>query len=167
MGTDKATLVVGGRALVTVAADALREAGAADVFVVGGNADAMRRLGLDHVADRWPGEGPLGAIVTALEAASHDVVVVLACDMPGVTAEAVCEVVGALRQEDDAVVARTDGRAHPLLAVYRRRCLPTMTDGFTSGERAVNVVVSALTVTYVDLPVREWSRNVNFPHELG
>ena len=32
--------------------------------------------------DLHPGEGPLGGILTALDAATEDVVVVLACDLP-------------------------------------------------------------------------------------
>ncbi len=34
------------------------------------------------VADRHPGEGPLGALVTALDAAGEEIVAVLACDLP-------------------------------------------------------------------------------------
>ena len=82
MGTDKALLVVDGRPLAVVAAEALRGAGATDVFAVGGDRAGLEAAGLRWVADRWPGEGPLGALVTALDASTADVVAVLACDRP-------------------------------------------------------------------------------------
>src|SRR5688500_7809469 len=82
MGRDKALLPVGGRALVTIAADALRDAGASEVLVIGGDAVALQDLGLTLVVDRWPGEGPLAGLATALAAAHDEVVAVLACDLP-------------------------------------------------------------------------------------
>ena len=167
MGTDKATLVVGDRALAAIAADALKEAGAAEVFSVGGDADVLRALGLDHVPDRWPGEGPLGAIVTAVGAAAHDVVCVLACDLPEVAAAAVHEVVDALGPEVDAAVATAGGREHPLLAAFRRSALPALEAAFVSGERAVRAALDSLDVRLVPLSRAAWARNVNFPRDLG
>lgn len=166
MGSDKATLVVGGRALALIAADALEEAGAGEVFAVGGDPTALRGLGLDHVPDRWPGEGPLGGIVTALLSARHEVTCVLACDLPGVMAGAVQEVVGALDLGGDSAVATAGGGTHPLIAAYRRSALPTLEAAFESGERAVGTVLGSLDVRFVPLSHAEWARNANFPHDL-
>ena len=68
MGRDKATLVLDGRPLAVRVADELAAAGALRVEAVGGDAEALVRAGLVHRPDRWPGEGPLGGIVTSLEA---------------------------------------------------------------------------------------------------
>ena len=167
MGTDKATLVVGGRPLASIAADALRDAGAAQVFAVGGDATALRALGIDQVPDRWPGEGPLGGIISALSAAIHDVVSVLACDLPDVEPAAVQEIVGALDLGVDAAVATAAGRTHPLIAAYRRSALPVLEATFDSGERAVRVALGALDVRFVPLSRAAWARNANFPGDLG
>ena len=83
MGTDKALLEVDGRALAVIVADALRTSGADRVVAVGGDLDGLSALGLDAVPDLHAGEGPLGGILTALDATTEDVVVVLACDLPG------------------------------------------------------------------------------------
>src|SRR5205085_1408893 len=64
-------------------ADALRAAGADPVVAIGGDEPALRALGLTVVADAHPGEGPLGGIITALEALGEraELVAVLACDL--------------------------------------------------------------------------------------
>ena len=66
MGTDKALITTDGITLVERAVDALTRAGADPVIVVGGNRAAIEALGLRYVDDQWPGEGPLGGIITAL-----------------------------------------------------------------------------------------------------
>ena len=83
MGTDKALVQLQGRALASRIADALTAAGASRVVAIGGNAPALRALGLDVVSDLHPGEGPLGGIITALScfAADTELVAVLACDL--------------------------------------------------------------------------------------
>ena len=82
MGSDKAFAEVGGRPLVARAADTLARAGADPVAVVGGDAAGLARLGLHRVPDRWPGEGPLGGLITALDTSPRPVTVIVACDLP-------------------------------------------------------------------------------------
>ncbi|HLM64354.1 MAG TPA: molybdenum cofactor guanylyltransferase [Acidimicrobiales bacterium] len=66
MGQDKAFLVVEGEAMVVRVARALRGAGAGEVVAVGGDAAGLRGLGLAHLPDDHPGDGPLGGVLTAL-----------------------------------------------------------------------------------------------------
>lgn len=81
MGRDKALVEVDGVALARRVADALEAGGCTSVLAVGGDAAALGALGLDPVPDRWPGEGPLGGLATALGAASDgDVLVLAPCD---------------------------------------------------------------------------------------
>jgi molybdopterin-guanine dinucleotide biosynthesis protein A len=151
MGADKATLVVGGVALARRVADVLVAAGADDVRAIGGDRVALVGLGLDVVDDAHPGEGPLGGIVTALDAADHDVVVVLACDLPAVTPDAVRDLVEALdRTGCDAAVVRADGVAQGVVAAYRRRARPALAGAFEAGERSVRRVLDRLDVTWID-----------------
>ncbi len=167
MGVDKATLVVDGRPLATIAGEALSVGGAAEVFAVGGDARRAAATGLRHVADRWPGEGPLGGVVTALDAAAHAVVVVLACDMPRVTAGAVDEVLAGLTPGTDAAVAVTHGRVHPLLAAYRRSCTAPFRRVFEAGGRSMAAALCEISVARVSISHPEWARNVNTPSELA
>jgi molybdopterin-guanine dinucleotide biosynthesis protein A len=161
MGRDKALIEVSGRALACIAADALAAAGADDVCVVGGDAGALEALGLRVVPDGWPGEGPLGGLLTALENAAHDTVVVLACDLPGVTAEAVRALVAALEDHDGAVPV-VAGRAQHLVAAWHRdQVLGPLRDAFVGGERAIWRACDALRVAPVTLREPSWTRDAN------
>jgi molybdenum cofactor guanylyltransferase len=152
MGTDKALLVVEGRALASVAAAALADAGAAEVLAIGGDLDALRALGLDARPDEHPGEGPLGGIITALGVATHDITVVLACDMPAIDRPAVAALVAALQADPDAdmAAARDGDRLQVLTAAYRSRVRPVLEARFDEGERAVRRATESLVVVAVD-----------------
>jgi molybdopterin-guanine dinucleotide biosynthesis protein A len=167
MGRDKAFVDVRGRPLVSYPIAALRAAGAGEVLAVGGDRARLVATGAVWVPDRFPGEGPVGGIVTALGAAGADVVVVLACDMPNVTAEAVAFVVEGLAPGDDAAVAVTGGRLEPLLGAYRRRCAAALEAAFQRGERAVHAALAGVAVRHLPLPEPAWARSINTPAELA
>ena len=169
MGADKALLVVGDRPLAVTAADALRGAGATDVVAVGGDRGGLEAAGLRWIADRWAGEGPLGGLVTALDAAREDVLAVLACDMPNVTAAAVVQVVAALDHAGagaDAAVAVAAGRVHPLLGAYRRSVMPPLRAAFEAGERSLRSPLAARSVVMVALDDPGWAANANRPDDV-
>lgn len=165
MGTDKALLEVGGRPMAAIARDALVGAGAAEVLAVGGDAAALTALGLRPVPDRWPGEGPLGGVIVALHEAQHDVVVVLACDLPRVEAAAVAALVRGLGDADAGVPA-VDGRPQVLVAAYRRACVGVLEEARAAGVRRLRDAVNRLRVADVALADPDWVRNVNQPADL-
>jgi molybdopterin-guanine dinucleotide biosynthesis protein A len=165
MGRDKALLEVGGRPMAAIAASALRDAGAVDVVSVGGDRAGLEALGLRWMADAHPGEGPLGAIITALEATTTDLVAVLACDLPAVTAAAVRQIVDGV--EGDGAIAQAGGRVHPLLAAYRRSCLLPLRTAFDAGVRKVRTALDGLTVVEVALDDPAWATNVNRPDDVA
>lgn len=148
MGRDKAFIEVDGVPLVRRAADALAQAGAADVRVTGGDPERLRALGLLHDPDPVPFAGPLAALITAIEGAAHDPVVVLACDLPRVSAAAVVATLDALGPADAAVP--TDGeRLQWLHGAWRRRCLSVLQEAFDAGERAIRRAVADLELRTV------------------
>lgn len=167
MGRDKALLAVDGLPMARRVADTLAAAGAAEVIAVGGDLDGLRAAGLDARADRRQGAGPLGGLLTALEATSTDLVAVVACDLPDLAPDVVVALVGALAEAPGAgaALARTD-RREPLCAVWRRAvALPVLADAFARGERAVHAAVGGLVTVEVAVdPAR--LRNVNRPEDL-
>ena len=100
-----------------------------------------------EVPDLLPGSGPLGGIYTAIRAAARGRVLVVACDMPFLTApflgRLVAECVGV-----DAVVPRTADGFHPLCAVYAQSAAAAIRRRIRHGQLKV---VDALA----DLAVRE------------
>jgi molybdopterin-guanine dinucleotide biosynthesis protein A len=165
MGTDKALLEVDGRAMALRVAEALRAAGADPVVAVGGDADGLRTVGLDVVADRHPGEGPLGGILTALGATDAAVTVVLACDLPGPDPMAIRAVVEALG-DGDVAAPWHDGRHELLHAAYHRRAEAPLAEAFASGERAPHRAVARLTVVDVTGLAADALADADAPEDL-
>jgi molybdenum cofactor guanylyltransferase len=157
MGRDKALIEIGGVPLAVRVASAVRDAGAVDVHTVGGNAEALSRLGLRTVPDRWPGEGPLGGIVTALaETAAADtaeIVLVAACDLVDPSPATMAATVAALAAAPDASVATPTlaGRPRWDQAAWRTSTLDELSARFEAGERAIHRAVTAAALTVVEV----------------
>jgi molybdopterin-guanine dinucleotide biosynthesis protein A len=162
MGRDKALIEIDGLAMAQRVAGALCGAGCDPVSVVGGDPAALEALGLVVRADRWPGEGPLGAVITAISSA--DPTMVVACDLPWLDAATVTSVAGAAGPSIDVAVARTD-RLQPLCACWMPSALPALERRFLAGERAVHRVLADLSVRVVDVDPAVL-RNVNTPRDL-
>ncbi len=157
-GRDKSALVVDGQTMLERQMDAL--ATAVDEVLV------VRQ-------DIVPGCGPMGGVHTALTRARHDIVFVVACDMPNVTAPFV-SYLASIADSWDIVVPRTERGYHPLSALYRRTCLPAVARRLA--ERQLK-----MTDLFSDVHVREVSgeeldrfggrdrllANVNTPAELA
>ncbi len=173
MGTDKALLELDGAVLARRVADALVAAGCAPVVAIGGDAGRLTAHGLAVIADRHPGEGPLGAIITALEHAEPlevDVVVVLACDLADADPRAVAAVLEPFAADPslDAVVPRGPQRRHMHHAAWHRRALPTLRAAFAAGERAPRRVLDRLHV--LELPIADldprWLADLDTPDDV-
>src|SRR5262245_43362054 len=126
-GRDKSALRVGGRPILDRQLAELESVSDDIMLVVGDRAPGPIPAGLRVVHDRVPGCGPLGGLDAALAAAHHAAVVLVACDMPFVTAR-LLEHLLALTAEADAVVPRTERGYHPLCAAYTRACLPAIAE---------------------------------------
>jgi molybdenum cofactor guanylyltransferase len=121
-GRDKSALVVGGRSIFERQLEALSRI-TDDILIVGARRPSNLRGDVTprFVPDRVPGCGPLGGLEAALTAARDDAVVVVACDMPFVTAELLGHLLSCA-QGYDVVVPCTERGYHPLCAVYTRGC---------------------------------------------
>ena len=148
MGRDKALVEVDGEPLVRRVASALQQAGAARVFVVGGDRRAIEALGLEVVADRFPGEGPLGGVLTAMSSTDAMVVAVLATDLVAADPTAIRAVLDALTDHDVAVPV-SGGRRHFHHAVWQRSAQSGLETAFAGGERAIKRAVRELAVVEV------------------
>lgn len=170
MGRDKALLRLDGLPLASRVAGVLAAAGADPVVAVGGDLPGLRAAGLVAIADRRRGAGPLAGIATALtEVGSHDVVVVLACDLVAASPAAVRAVVEALEAEPSAPVAVpvVDGRVEPLHAAWRRSALGAVEQSLVRGDGAVRDVLEAIGAVPVTGLDRGWFANANTPADVG
>jgi len=140
MGQDKAHLLVDGVAMARRVADALSEAGAREVWAVGGDPVALGRLGLTVVADDHPGGGPFPATITALGQSSEPVVVVLSCDLRRPSPSAVRTLVAALDAAGPDVLVAVPvvgGHRQWTHAAWRTRARPALEAAFAAGARSL------------------------------
>lgn len=171
MGTDKALIPIDGVPLAERVAVVLEAAGCDPVVFVGGDEAGLAATSRRFVADRWPGEGPVGGVLSALRALSDaSAVLVAACDLPDLTPRAVTMVLDAHQLaasgDDPVMVTMADsGRPEPALACWSVAAAGPMAQHFPA-ERSLLAVARAVgTVTVAVEPLA--LRNANRPGDLA
>ena len=86
MGRDKSTLPVNGEPLWQRQLAVLRATEPAEIFISGMRDGPYADCGVEILPDEFPNCGPLGGIATALRRCTSDHLIVLAVDMPAMTA---------------------------------------------------------------------------------
>ena len=128
-GVDKTRLPLGGRTLLQRALDALAPV-TGTCLVIGG----LPMPGVKTVPDRYPGAGPLGGLLTALDTIDSSHAVVLAADLPFISGSLLRAVQRAGADAAAAVVQHADGRLALCLSV-RRDCAPAIRAMWSRGAR--------------------------------
>jgi len=133
MGADKAALPVGSTTLLGRTIATLAEV-VDEVHVVGG---PHQPDGATYVADQYPGEGPLGAVVSAFASIDTPVLVVVACDLPALQPVSIRTLLDALAaSRADYAVPLVGGRRQWHSAVFSRTCYQVIDGAFSSGVRS-------------------------------
>jgi molybdenum cofactor guanylyltransferase len=158
MGRDKATLEIGGVTMLNRAIGLLKDVGIS-ATVVGLPVEFERRaLQVPVIGDGWAGMGPLSGIATALRQTPATWNLVVACDMPYLTAEWLRFLLQRTKATSasgaDAIVPRRERGPEPLCAVYHRRAEAAIREALQQGKRKVTEVVARLKTEYVER--EEW-----------
>lgn len=130
-GRDKSQIVIGGRTILDRQLEALHVV-VDRVVIVADESAAFARTGLPVVPDLVPGTGKLGSVYTALSI-SEGPVLVVACDMPFLTAAFLTRVLE-VGQDADAAVPHGEDGYHPLCACYARSCVEPIRRRLGAGE---------------------------------
>ena|SRR5438094_5725223 len=147
MGTDKSRLVFGDQTSVALIAASLQSV-AGTVRTVGAAVPALE--GLANIADAHDQWGPLAGIEAALCNANSEYCLVVACDLPFVTAELFERLIGLADHWDAIVPLQSDGRPQPLCAIYRRSaCLATARKAIANGEHSPRALLDQVNTRYV------------------
>lgn len=141
MGTDKSQLLIERQTFADRIAETLSSV-ADSVSLVGGHGS---------VADVYPQWGALGGIHAALAACKQEWAIVVACDLPFVTAE-LFAFLARLRLDHETVVPiQQDGRPQPLAALYRvDPCLQRATELIEAGRRRPLDLLDAVNTCWVE-----------------
>jgi molybdopterin-guanine dinucleotide biosynthesis protein A len=160
-GENKAFAKLGGITMLERMADLLTKV-TGEAFVVGGSEEQYRGFDVEFIADRWPREGPLGGIVTALDVSAKSPAkakwnLVVSCDMPFLTRDwlaYLCE--RAAASEAEVILPRSDHGLEPLCACWRTAVLPALEAAFGAGVRKVTEGTARLKREVLD--ETEWKR---------
>lgn len=171
LGIDKALLVMDGLRLVDRAVAVLTEI-CDDVMVAPGPRRPLPILGTRQVADAVADAGPLGGLVGGLEAATHELVAVLAVDHPDAD-PAVLSALAAASDGEDVVVPEVDGQLQPLHAVWARAAAHRLRARLEGPDVSLHGALAVLDVRIAGRDVwgatgadGKFARNLNEPGDF-
>jgi molybdenum cofactor guanylyltransferase len=159
-GRDKVLVEVGGTPMLRRMIELLRHV-TRQVKIVA-KANKYATFGAEIVEDRWPGEGPLGGIITALEDATRSAArpewnLILSCDMPFLTRDwlaFLCE--RASRGKVQVIFPHSASGPEPLCACWQTAAVAKLRSGFESGVRKVTEGIALLRAEVLD--EADWKR---------
>jgi molybdopterin-guanine dinucleotide biosynthesis protein A len=134
--------------------------------------DEYAYLNLPMVEDLIKDLGPIGGILTGLEAISEEYGFFVACDMPFLNRDLIHYIVK-VRDDYDAVVPKISWKIEALHALYRKSCLKAIRELIESQEYQTIRFFNKVCVRYIDWneirafdPKQRSFFNVNRPQEL-
>lgn len=148
--TDKAFLDFRGETLLERALGMVSTA-CGKAAIVGDPAKFAKYAGVTVVADIFPGCGPLGGIHAALMRSSAELNLMLAVDMPFVSAKLLAFLFAAAEENDSVVTVTRTGRGlQPLCAVYRRDFAVAAAVALAAGKYKIDAVFSRVPVRVIE-----------------
>ncbi len=170
-GRDKALVQIGHELLLARLCSAVLSV-APEVSIIG-TPERYGSFGIACVADRWPGEGPLGGIVTALlatreggsrerpagmsalpgerETSRREWNLIVGCDMPFLTREWLAYLIRrALASEAEVVAPKSAHGLEPLCACWRTSAAEKLRHAFEGGVRRVSDGMKHLSMEVLD-----------------
>jgi molybdopterin-guanine dinucleotide biosynthesis protein A len=159
-GRDKALVGFGGRTMLAQTTGLLASV-CGDVIIVAAEGQ-YPDVPVPLLADRWPGQGPLGGILTALQSSALRGTesiwnLIVSCDMPFLTRdwlEFLCQ--RAERSAAQVAVAESANGLEPLCACWKTTSMPSVQAAFDSGVRKVSDAMKRLPMEVLDVSV--WKR---------
>jgi len=180
-GTDKALVQLAGKTMLQRTVELLAQV--CDNVRVVAPAGKYNDVPWPVIADRWPGEGPLGGILTALlnvnqlaqpQGPRSSWALVLSCDMPFLTPDFLAFLADrAERSQAQVVVPQSRNGLEPLCACWSTNSVTTLQAAFDQGVRKVTEAMKRLPMEVLDESL--WKRfdshtglfwNMNTPADL-
>ena len=153
-GSDKALVKFGGKSLLARMCTLIKAA-TGSVHIVAAHG-SYADLAIPVIADRWPNEGPLGGIITALQASAdgdirRDWNLMVSCDMPFLTRDWLSYMIKrALASDAEVIVPRSEYGLEPLCASWRTSATPALEAAFGDGVRKVTEAMKRLPMEVLD-----------------
>jgi molybdenum cofactor guanylyltransferase len=165
-GVVKGLILVDAKPIIVRVAEMLKPF-VGEIIIISNDAQAYRFLELPVFPDDEADRGPLQGIVTALQNAAADRVLVVPCDMPFITENAIRTLI-TYAPDAEAVVPLSAKGWEPLFAIYSRTCLPAALAVLDSGRRRVIEFLPEVNTVYIPAEKFEESLwfNINNPADF-
>jgi molybdenum cofactor guanylyltransferase len=166
-GRDKALVEFNGSTMIERMWTLLMEIGMPKIYLVG-PLEKYSTLRVPCIPDKWPGEGPLGGILTALAhsktyrkariactriwgGAKPQLNFILSCDMPFLNKEWMRELFArSLTSQAKVIVPQSENGLEPMCACWRTAALPIVEKQFIQGVRKVRQAMKQLPMEVLD-----------------
>lgn len=168
-GADKGLIMLRGRPMVHYAIDALAPL-VDELFISANrNAQAYQRFGYPVLADGSDEfEGPLAGILSALGKATGDVLLVMPCDSPLLTADHLQRLLAGLNDSASIAVAFDGYRLHPVVMALKTHLTDDLAAYLLAGERKLQAWVGRHPNTVVDFSdIAHVFANINSAEDLA
>ena len=172
MGRDKAGVQFNGQALWQRQIAVLESLAPAQILISGHAAGPYAGHGYEVIADDQPALGPLSGVAIGLRSVRSDLLLVLAIDLPNMTAGFLRVLLQLAGETGKAVVPRNGRWFEPLAAVYTRACLSEAERCLRGADRSMqhfvrNIVAAELaTARLLEPEERVLFKNVNTEADL-
>lgn len=156
--------------MALVVANNLQSAFGSTAQLIGADENTCSALGLKSVIGTREGNGPLAAIIDAMESTTSTFQAFAPNDTPFFTAHNYAALLAKLEDSKADVVVATDAtdasQVHWLLSIWRKSsCMPILTKEFERGVRSVHGAVTDLQVAMVSFEDAA-VRNINTVSDL-
>ena len=176
MGFPKQQLEIGGKPVLEYLADRFAWPGPTLLVTTPGR---ERPAGVDRfdreAVDAVENQGPLRGVLTALEHAVTETVIIATVDMPGLNSSQLIWAIDRLTAQPDLhgmMLQRKIGsetRIEPFPLACRRSAAPIVAERLKSGNRSIHSLAGppgfAVETAPLDWPAATWT-NLNFPEDL-
>jgi len=143
-GVVKRDLLIGGTRILDRQLSVLGQV-AEQIVIVANDPVRFRGPEFQVCADRIPGGGALSGLHTALVSSTTAETVVVACDLPFLTAPFLRYLIARAGQSD-AVIPWTSDGPQPLCALYTQACVEPIQQMLAQGERRVSALTTRIRV---------------------
>jgi len=148
MGIDKAWLEIEGEPLIERTLASLRTVTSTVAIIA--NTAGYASLGVPVFADTHQGVGPLEAVRVALSNTQTNRVLLVACDLPFLTADLFSFLLSIPSTSEAVVPLSADNQLEPLCAIYSKDSLETVNDLIERGERKMAKLFEAVPTRFVE-----------------
>jgi len=166
MGQDKGLLMLNGRTFMSHIIEAL-EPVVSDIIIVSNNSD-YDIYKLKRVADILKDSGPLAGLYTGLFHSETENNIVLSCDVPLINTAVLNILIEGFETEKDVIHIKSEEKNMPLIAIYKKQCMPHFLKRLHDGERRLQTAIDNMNTKSIPLEpaMQRFVKNINTASDL-